>query len=80
MKLRLDFSVIIAVLVLAQLYILNIKVKVDTNIESNNKGKEKDPSPAVEKINEGHSDDEDMYLVVHRNNGEEKIYTKKDVA
>jgi hypothetical protein len=69
MKFGMDFSLIIAVLVLVQLYILNMKVS--------DKPKTKSEKPSVEKNEEA---DNDLYLVVHRSNGDEKVYSKKDVA
>lgn len=75
MKFSMDFSLIIGALVLVQLYILNIKVNEEDD-DKPKKGINNDDDD-IEGIQDT---DGDLHLVVHRNNGEEKIYSKKDVA
>jgi hypothetical protein len=76
MKLNIDFTMIITVLVLVQLYILNIKTKPEENVQEKVKspiGGEKELVGTSEPI-------EGQILVVHRRNGEEKSYSCKTVA
>jgi ABC-type protease/lipase transport system fused ATPase/permease subunit len=80
MKFGMDFSLIIGVLVLLQLYILNMAVGEKPKAKAEELLKEKNTS-AENTVNAAATEaEEDLYFVVHRNNGEEKVYAKKDVA
>lgn len=76
MKLNIDFTLIITVLVLIQLFILNWGSKAEDKItkELNNED-EQDSSDLEEEV----SLDIEAF-VVHRPNGEEKTYSRKTVA
>lgn len=73
MKFSMDFSLIIAVLVLVQLFLLNIKVEESDKSKKNMETELEEDMAFLE-------DEENDYLVVHRSNGEEKKYSKKNVA
>lgn len=76
---KIDFSLIVAVLVLVQLFILNIEVKQDEAVEKDNRYK-KVPVFEDEAIIDTSEIKQELYLVVHRNNGETQVYSKTDVA
>jgi hypothetical protein len=82
MKFGMDFSLIIAVLVLVQLYILNIKVNVSTKPRDKSEELLMEKNTKDENIvtDSGSAVESDLYFIVHRSNGEEKVYAKKEVA
>jgi hypothetical protein len=85
MKFGMDFSLIIAVLVLIQLYILNMKVSDKLSDKSEVLLTEKIEKPeevAIATVATAATEkaENDLYFVVHRSNGEEKVYSKQDVA
>lgn len=74
LKLNIDFTLIITLLVLAELYISNLKVKSKNDLKGQPLPMEKDLTKNEQ------ADVEELVLVVHRVNGDEKTYSRKTVA
>jgi hypothetical protein len=85
MNLNIDFVLLIAVLVLLQLFVLSVDVNKDDKsndvIENETNGKNNRFDAFGEEMTNNHkAEKKELSLVVHRSNGEEKIYKKSDVA
>jgi hypothetical protein len=78
MNLNIDFVLLIAVLVLIQLFVLSTDFNKDEN--SNNGRNRIVDALSEEAVDNSLTDNKELSLVVHRSNGEEKIYKKSDVA
>jgi hypothetical protein len=82
MNLHIDFTLIIALLVLVQLFVLSVDVSKGekSDIAIGNGIKDKTNIQVQEIISNNLEENNELSLVVYRSNGEEKIYKKSDAA
>ena len=82
MNVNIDFVLLVAVLVLLQLFVLGVDVNKDekANMETDYKGNDGFDTLAEETLDNNTENSKELSLVVYRSNGEEKIYKRSDVA